>query len=99
MHSLKGERMLMRIHIGERDHFLELSADLPIVVECVETEERSKRSFPSSTRRSAAVSSHLNEQRSSCIDRRSRLIGEAKTDRLTRTVILRNSEGSAFSVA
>jgi PII-like signaling protein len=81
MHGLKGERVLMRIHIGERDHYngrplyqaiiellrqrryagatafrgvmgfgasailhtdrLEyLSFDLPIVVECVETEER-----------------------------------------------------------
>ena len=80
MHGLKGERVLMRIHIGERDKFdgeplywaivqllrkrhyasttvtrgimsfgassrvhsakfLELSLDLPIVVECVETEE------------------------------------------------------------
>jgi PII-like signaling protein len=81
MHGFKGERVLMRIHIGERDRyegrplyvqivellrrrqyagatvyraimgfgasshlrtdrFLELSLDLPIVVECVETEER-----------------------------------------------------------
>jgi PII-like signaling protein len=81
MHGLVGERVLMRIHIGERDkhegeplhqrivqllrsrhyagatvtraimgfgassrirsdHFLELSTDLPIVIECVETEER-----------------------------------------------------------
>lgn len=80
MHGLTGERVLMRIHIGERDkfhgkplyqaivellrqrhfagatvfraimgfgassrlhtdHFLELSVDLPIVVECVETQE------------------------------------------------------------
>jgi PII-like signaling protein len=80
MHGLKGERVLMRIHIGERDkyngeplywaivqllrrrhyagatvtrgimafgassrihsaRFLELSLDLPIVVECVETQE------------------------------------------------------------
>ena len=80
MHGLKGERVLMRIHIGERDKFmgeplywaivqllrkrhyagatvtrgimsfgassrihsakfLELSLDLPIVIECVETEE------------------------------------------------------------
>lgn len=80
MHGLKGERVLMRIHIGERDKFsgeplywaivqllrkrhyagatvtrgimsfgassrihsakfLELSVDLPIVIECVETEE------------------------------------------------------------
>jgi PII-like signaling protein len=81
MHGFKGERVLMRIHIGERDkyegrplyvqivellrrkhyagatvyraimgygasshirtdRFLELSLDLPIVVECIETEER-----------------------------------------------------------
>ena len=81
MHGFKGERVLMRIHIGERDHYkgrplyqaiIELlrqreyagatafrgvmgfgahavlhtdrheylSFDLPIVVECVETEER-----------------------------------------------------------
>jgi PII-like signaling protein len=80
MHGLKGERVLMRIHIGERDKFdgeplywaivqllrkrhyagatvtrgimsfgassrihsakfLELSLDLPIIIECVETEE------------------------------------------------------------
>jgi PII-like signaling protein len=80
MHGLKGERVLMRIHIGERDKFhgeplywaivqllrkrhyagatvtrgimafgassrihaakfLELSLDLPIVIECVETQE------------------------------------------------------------
>jgi PII-like signaling protein len=81
MHGFTGERVLMRIHIGESDkfkgrplyqelvelfrkrgfagatvfrgimgfgassrvhtdRFLELSADLPIVVECVETQER-----------------------------------------------------------
>jgi uncharacterized protein len=81
MHGFKGERVLMRIHIGERDkyegrplyvqivellrrkhyagatvyraimgfgasshirtdRFLELSLDLPIVVECIETQER-----------------------------------------------------------
>lgn len=81
MHGLTGERVLMRIHIGESDHWhgrplyeaivallrerhyagatvtraimgfgatarlhtdriLRLSADLPLVVECVETEER-----------------------------------------------------------
>jgi uncharacterized protein len=81
MHGLKGERVLMRIHIGERDkfegeplywaivqllrkrhyagatvtrgimafgassrihasRFLELSLDLPIVIECVETQEK-----------------------------------------------------------
>ena len=81
MHGLKGERTLMRIHIGERDkyggkplyqaivellrsrhyagatvlrgimgfgassklhsdRFLELSLDLPIIVECIESEER-----------------------------------------------------------
>lgn len=80
MHGLKGERVLMRVHIGERDKFdgeplywaivqllrkrhyagttvtrgimsfgassrihsakfLELSLDLPIVIECVETAE------------------------------------------------------------
>jgi PII-like signaling protein len=81
MHGLTGERVLMRIHIGERDKFngeplywaivqllrkrhyagatvtrgimafgassrihsakfLELSLDLPIVIECVETQEK-----------------------------------------------------------
>ena len=81
MHGFKGERVLMRIHVGERDkyqgkplhqqivellrrehfagatvfrgimsfgasshlhtdRFLELSVDMPIVIECVETEER-----------------------------------------------------------
>jgi PII-like signaling protein len=87
MHGFKGERVLMRIHIGERDkfdgkplyqqiiellrkkkyagatafrgimafgasskihtdRFLELSTDLPIVVECIETEERIKAILP-----------------------------------------------------
>ena len=87
MHGFKGERVLMRIHIGERDkhsgrplyteivellrrrhyagatvyraimgfgasshirtdRFLELSTDLPIVVECVETEERIQAILP-----------------------------------------------------
>jgi len=87
MHGFKGERVLMRIHIGERDkyngnplyseivqllrrkryagatvyraimgfgasshirtdRFLELSLDLPIVVECVETEERIEAVLP-----------------------------------------------------
>ena len=87
MHGFKGERVLMRIHIGERDkfdgkplyqqiiellrkrkyagatafrgimgfgasskvhtdRFLELSTDLPIVVECVETEERIRAILP-----------------------------------------------------
>lgn len=87
MHGLTGERVLMRIHIGERDkynghplygeivqllrrkhyagatvyraimgfgasshirtdRFLELSLDLPIVVECVETEERIQAILP-----------------------------------------------------
>ena len=87
MHGLKGERVLMRIHIGERDkfegeplywaivqllrkrhyagatvyraimgfgpsshirtdRFLELSLDLPVVVECVETEERIQAILP-----------------------------------------------------
>ncbi|HVE33105.1 MAG TPA: DUF190 domain-containing protein [Gemmatimonadaceae bacterium] len=87
MHGFKGERVLMRIHIGERDkfdgkplyqqiiellrrknyagatafrgimsfgasstihtdRFLELSVDLPIVVECVETDERIKAILP-----------------------------------------------------
>ena len=81
MHGLKGERVLMRIHIGESDRhagkplykevvellrsrhyagatvlrgimgfgassrlhtdrFVELSMDLPIVIECIDTEER-----------------------------------------------------------
>ena len=87
MHGFKGERVLMRIHIGERDkfdgkplyqeiihllrkrkyagatsfrgimsfganskihsdRFLELSLDLPIVIECVETEERIRAILP-----------------------------------------------------
>jgi len=87
MHGLKGERVLMRIHIGERDKFegeplywaivqllrrrhyagatvtrgimgygassrvhsakfLELSLDLPIIVECVETEEKINEILP-----------------------------------------------------
>jgi PII-like signaling protein len=87
MHGFKGERVLMRIHIGERDKYkgrplyreivellrkrhyagatvlravmgfgasarlhtdrIEvLSADLPIVVECVETEEKIKAILP-----------------------------------------------------
>ena len=87
MHGFKGERVLMRIHIGERDkyhgkplyqqivellrarhyagatvfrgimgfgptsklhtdRFLELSIDLPIVVECVDTEERIQEILP-----------------------------------------------------
>lgn len=86
-HGLKGERMLMRIHIGENDkfdgkplyqqivellrhrhyagctvfrgimgfganahlhtdRFLELSSDLPIVVECVDTPERIEEILP-----------------------------------------------------
>ena len=87
MHGFKGERVLMRIHVGEQDkyqgkplyqqiiellrkkeyagatafrgimsfgatstlhtdRFLELSVDMPIVVECVETEERIKAILP-----------------------------------------------------
>lgn len=87
MHGLKGERVLMRIHIGERDRYQGkplyqaivellrqrhyagatvfraimgfgasarlhtdrvdvLSLDLPIVVECVETEERIQEILP-----------------------------------------------------
>jgi len=87
MHGLKGERVLMRIHIGEGDHyegkplyrqiiellrarqyagatvfrgimgfgassrlhtdrFLELSTDLPIVIECIETEEKIEAILP-----------------------------------------------------
>lgn len=87
MHGFKGERVLMRIHIGERDRhdgeplywaivqllkkrhyagatvfrgimsfgansrihtakFLDLSLDLPIVVECIETEEKIKAILP-----------------------------------------------------
>src|SRR5438067_11924210 len=87
MHGLKGERVLMRIHIGERDkfkgeplywaivqllrkrhyagatvtrgimgfgassrihasRFLELSLALPIVVECVETQEKMAEILP-----------------------------------------------------
>lgn len=87
MHGLTGERVLMRIHIGERDHFegmplyeaivqllrkrgyagatvtrgimgfgatatlhtdkvLRLSVDLPIVIECVDTEERINSILP-----------------------------------------------------
>ena len=87
MHGLKGERVLMRIHIGERDkfegeplywaivqllrkrhyagatvtrgimgfgasstvhtdRFVELSLDLPIIVECIETEEKIEAILP-----------------------------------------------------
>lgn len=87
MHGLKGERVLMRIHIGERDkfegkplfhaivellrgrgyagatvlrgimgfgatahlhsdRFLELSLDLPIIIECIETEEKIEAILP-----------------------------------------------------
>ena len=87
MHGLKGERVLMRIHIGERDkyrgkplyqeivellrsrhyagatvlrgimgfgassklhtdRFLELSMDLPLVIECIETEEKIEAILP-----------------------------------------------------
>jgi uncharacterized protein len=87
MHGFKGERVLMRIHIGERDkhngeplyeaivnmlrqrhyagatvlrgilgfgassrvhreHTFGLSLDLPIVIECVETEERINAILP-----------------------------------------------------
>jgi len=87
MHGFKGERVLMRIHIGERDkyegeplywaivqllrkrhyagatvtrgimsfgpssrihtsRFLELSLDLPIVVECVDTDEKIQAILP-----------------------------------------------------
>lgn len=87
MHGLKGERVLMRIHIGERDkyrgkplyqeivellrsrhyagatvfrgimgfgassklhtdRFLELSMDLPIVIECIETDDRIEAILP-----------------------------------------------------
>jgi PII-like signaling protein len=87
MHGLTGERVLMRIHIGERDKFngeplywaivqllrkrhyagatvtrgimafgassrihsakfLELSLDLPIVIECVETQEKIDEILP-----------------------------------------------------
>ena len=87
MHGLKGERVLMRIHIGERDKFegeplywaivqllrkrhyagatvtrgiagfgassrihaakfLELSLDLPIVIECVETQQKIDEILP-----------------------------------------------------
>ena len=87
MHGFKGERVLMRIHVGEQDkfegkplyqqivellrkkkyagctafrgimsfgatsklhtdRFLELSLDLPVVIECVETEDRIKAILP-----------------------------------------------------
>jgi PII-like signaling protein len=87
MHGFKGERVLMRIHIGEADkhngkplyqqivellrakhyagatvfrgimgfgpssklhtdHFLELSSDLPIVIECIETQENIEAILP-----------------------------------------------------
>ena len=87
MHGFKGERVLMRIHIGEADKhngkplyqeivkvlreqhfagatvfrgimgfgassrihtdkFLELSTDLPIVVECIDTEEKIEAILP-----------------------------------------------------
>ena len=69
MHGFTGERVLMRIHLGERDRYegarqfagatvlrgimgfgatsrvhsdrvVELSTDLPLIIECVETEEK-----------------------------------------------------------
>ncbi|MFN2637206.1 MAG: DUF190 domain-containing protein [Gemmatimonadaceae bacterium] len=87
MHGFKGERVLMRVHIGERDkhngkalyeeivellrkrkyagatvfrgimgfgatsrvhreHIFGLSLDLPIIIECVETEERIRAILP-----------------------------------------------------
>jgi PII-like signaling protein len=87
MHGFKGERVLMRIHIGEQDkahgkplyqeivqllrqrkyagatayrgimsfgassklhtdRFLQLSLDMPVVIECVETEERIQQILP-----------------------------------------------------
>ena len=77
MHGFKGERVLMRIHVGEQDKFegkplyqqivellrkkkyagctafrgimsfgIELSLDLPVVIECVETEDRIKAILP-----------------------------------------------------
>ena len=87
MHGFEGERVLMRVHIGESDRFdgkalyaqivellrrkqfagatvfrgimgfgassrvhsdrfVELSSDLPVVVECVETEERINAVLP-----------------------------------------------------
>ena len=87
MHGFKGDRVLMRIHVGERDkhagkplyqqivellkkrgyagatvfrgimgfgassrvhtdRFLELSTDMPIVIECIETEEKIKTILP-----------------------------------------------------
>jgi PII-like signaling protein len=77
MHGLTGERILMRIHLGERDRFegrplyeaiveylrknhcgfgatarlhtdkvLRLSVDLPIIVECVDTEEKINEVLP-----------------------------------------------------
>lgn len=66
MHGLVGERVLMRIHIGERDKFhgfrgimgfgatarlhsdkvLRLSVDLPLVIECVDTEEKLNAILP-----------------------------------------------------
>ena len=87
MHGFKGERVLMRIHIGEADRFegkplyqqivemlrqrhfagatvlrgimgfgptsklhtdrfLELSTDMPIIIECIDTEERIESILP-----------------------------------------------------
>jgi len=87
MHGLKGERVLMRIHIGERDkfngeplhwaivqllrqrhfagatvtrgmmgfgagshihsaRFIDFAIDLPVVIECVETEEKINEILP-----------------------------------------------------
>lgn len=87
MHGLKGERVLMRIHVGEADRydgkplyrqivellrsqhyagatvfrgimgfgatsklhsdrFLELSVDLPVVIECIETEDKIEAILP-----------------------------------------------------
>lgn len=87
MHGFEGERVLMRIHVGERDkhqgkplyqsivellrsrgyagatvfrgimgfgasstihtdRFLELSADLPLVIECIDTQEKIEAILP-----------------------------------------------------
>ena len=87
MHGLKGERVLMRIHIGERDkfngeplhwaivqllrqrhfagatvtrgmmgfgagshihsaRFIDFAIDLPVIIECVETEEKINEILP-----------------------------------------------------
>jgi PII-like signaling protein len=58
MQGFEGERVLMRIHIEEQDRYqgkplyehrdrvIEFSLDVPVVVECAETEEKIRAILP-----------------------------------------------------